>query len=157
MILWRTEEIKEGSSCVRGSNVPARYNYLHLRHQQKPANVLGLIKEKSRQGIYISSLTVAELEYGVENSSRVEGNRIALLKFISLFDVLKYDASDAIRYGKLRASLRKAGKMIGPIDMLLGSQALSKDLIFVTNNVDESSRIEGLIIEDWSKAGPEKW
>jgi tRNA(fMet)-specific endonuclease VapC len=80
-----------------------------------------------------------------------------LLKFISLFDVLNYDASDAIRYGKLRASLRKAGEMIGPIEMLLGSQALSKDLIFVTNNVDEFSRIEGLIIEDWSKAGPEKW
>jgi tRNA(fMet)-specific endonuclease VapC len=118
---------------------------------KKPATVLGAIKEESKNGIYISSLTIAELEYGVENSSHVEDNRIALLKFISLFNVLKYDDADAIKYGKLKSKLKMSGKIIGPIDMLLASQALSKDLIFITNNVDEFSRIDGLRIEDWSK------
>jgi tRNA(fMet)-specific endonuclease VapC len=118
---------------------------------KRPANVLSIIKEKSKDRIYISSLTIAELEYGVENSSQIGDNRIALLKFISLFTVLKYDDADAIEYGKLKSKLRKTGKMIGPIDMLLASQALSKDLIFITNNADEFSRIDGLIIEDWSK------
>ena len=118
---------------------------------KRPANVLAIIKEKSRSGIYISSLTIAELEYGVENSKQIENNRIALLKFISLFKVLNYDDADAIKYGRLKARLKKAGKIIGPIDMLLASQALSKDLILVTNNVAEFERIEGLLIEDWSK------
>jgi tRNA(fMet)-specific endonuclease VapC len=117
---------------------------------KKPANVLEAIKEKSKNGIYVSSLTVAELEYGIENSKHVEDNRIALLKFISIFDILNFYGADAIRYGRLKAKLKKEGKLIGPIDMLLAAQAISKDLIFITNNVDEFVRIEGPRIEDWS-------
>jgi len=117
---------------------------------KKSAIVLERIKENSKKGIYLSSLTIAELEYGVENSTHIEKNRIALLKFISLFNILCFDDSDAIPYGKLKAKLKRAGNIIGPIDMLLAAQSLSKDLIFVTNNVDEFKRIEGLKIEDWS-------
>jgi len=112
--------------------------------------VIERIRNQLGTGIHISSLTIAELEYGVENSKKIEDNRIALLKFISPFSVLNYDDSDAIKYGKLKSGLRKTGMLIGPIDMLLASQALSKDLVLVTNNVAEFSRIEGLTIEDWS-------
>ena len=58
---------------------------------------------------------------------------------------------DAAPYGKLKTKLKKAGQIIGPIDMLLAAQAISKELIFVTNNVDEFKRIDGLKIEDWTK------
>jgi tRNA(fMet)-specific endonuclease VapC len=118
---------------------------------KRPAKVLEAIKNKSKSGIYISSLTVAELEYGVENSNFIEDNRIALLMFLSIFNVLNFDDMDAAPYGKLKTKLKKAGKIIGPIDMLLAAQAISKELIFVTNNVDEFKRIDGLIIEDWTK------
>ena len=119
--------------------------------KRRPPHVLEIIREKSKNGIYISSLTIAELEYGVENSKQIENNRIALLKFISLFNVISFDDTDAIQYGKLKAKLKKEGRIIGPIDLLLAAQALSKDLIFITNNVDEFIRVEGLKIEDWSK------
>ena len=108
------------------------------------------MKEKISDGIYISSLTVAELEFGVENSQKIENNRIALLKFLSLFNILNFDDSDAIDYGRLKTDLRKLGRVIGPIDMLLAAQALNKELIFVTNNVKEFERVKGLKIEDWS-------
>ena len=117
----------------------------------RPANVLEIIKKKSKAGIYISSLTVAELEYGVENSKYIEDNRIALLKFLSIFNVLNFDDMDAAPYGKLKTKLKKSGQIIGSIDMLLAAQAISKELIFVTNNVDEFKRIDGLKIEDWTK------
>ena len=118
---------------------------------KKPVIVLDAIKEKLKQGIFISSLTVAELEYGVENSGQIEKNRLALLKFLSPFNVLNFDDSDAIHHGRLKAKLKKEGKIIGPIDMLLAAQALCKDLILVTNNVDEFNRVYGLKIEDWCK------
>lgn len=118
---------------------------------KRPEKVIEAIKEKSKSGIYISSLTVAELEYGVENSLHIEDNRIALLKFLSIFNILDFDDMDAAPYGKLKTKLKKSGKIIGPIDMLLAAQALSKDLIFVTNNMDEFKRIDGLKIEDWSR------
>jgi tRNA(fMet)-specific endonuclease VapC len=118
---------------------------------KRPQKVLNIIKERSKVGLYISSLTVAELEYGVQNSIKIENNRIALLKFISIFNVINFEDKDAIYYGKLKAKLKKEGRIIGPIDMLLAAQALRTDMIFVTNNVGEFSRIEGLRIEDWSK------
>jgi tRNA(fMet)-specific endonuclease VapC len=117
--------------------------------KNKPITVLERIKENSRFGIYISSLTIAELEYGIENSNRVEENRVSLIKFISIFNILSFDDSDAIPYGKLKAKLKKEGNIIGPIDMLLAAQALSKDLILVTNNTKEFERIENLKLENW--------
>jgi len=118
---------------------------------KRPEKVIETIKEKSKSGIYISALTVAELEYGVENSLHIADNRIALLKFLSIFNILDFNDMDAAPYGKLKTKLKKTGKIIGPIDMLLAAQAISKDLIFVTNNVDEFKRIDELKIEDWSK------
>jgi tRNA(fMet)-specific endonuclease VapC len=117
---------------------------------RKTSNIIEAIKIYSKKGLYVSSLTIAELEFGIENSKHKEMNRIALLKFLSPFNVLYFDDEDAIHYGKLKAKLKKEGKLIGPIDMLLAAQALCKDLTFVTNNVDEFKRIEGLRIEDWS-------
>lgn len=117
--------------------------------KKKPILVLEQIKEKSKLGIFISALTVAELEYGIENSTKIEENRISLLKYLSLFNILPFDDKDAIPYGKLKTKLRKEGQIIGPIDMLLAAQALSKDLIFVTNNTKEFKRIDNLRLENW--------
>lgn len=121
---------------------------------KKTPQLINTINKKSKHDIYISSLTIAELEFGVENSQYVEKNRVALLKFISLFRILPFDDEDAVCYGKLKTKLKKKGEIIGPIDMLLAAQALSKDLIFVTNNADEFSRVDDLKIEDWSKELP---
>jgi tRNA(fMet)-specific endonuclease VapC len=121
---------------------------------KKTPQLINTINKKSKHDIYISSLTIAELEFGVENSQYVEKNRVALLKFISLFRILPFDDEDAVCYGKLKTKLKKKGEIIGPIDMLLAAQALSKDLIFVTKNADEFSRVDGLKIEDWSKELP---
>ena len=111
--------------------------------------VLMKLKEKISDGIYISSLTVAELEFGVENSNRIVKNRIALLKYLSIFNILNFDDTDAIDYGRLKTDLRKQGRIIGPIDMLLAAQALNKELILVTNNVKEFERVPGLQVENW--------
>jgi len=90
------------------------------------------------------------LEYGVEDSNRIEENRIALLKFLSIFNILDFTDTDAVLYGRLKKKLKKEGQLIGPIDMLLAAQALSRNLIFVTNNVKEFEWIADLRIENWT-------
>jgi tRNA(fMet)-specific endonuclease VapC len=117
---------------------------------RKPVNVLNEIAEKLKNGIYLSALTIAELEYGVENSNYIEKNRIALMKFLSIFEIINFDDYAAIQYGRLKSKLKKQGMIIGPIDMLIAAQALSKVFILVTNNTKEFKRIEGLKVEDWS-------
>lgn len=119
--------------------------------KKKSEILLDRIKENSKLGVFISALTIAELEYGIEKSLQKENNRISLIKFVSIFNIIPFDDQDAIPYGKLKAQLAKAGNIIGPIDMLLAGQAISKNLILITNNTVEFQRIPNLHIEDWTK------
>jgi tRNA(fMet)-specific endonuclease VapC len=118
--------------------------------KKKPARVLHTLKKKSRLGIHVSSITVAELEYGAEKSAFPERNRVALIEFLSIFDILKFDERDAVEYGKIRARLEKKGTPIGALDLLIAAQALSRDLVLVSNNLKEFSRIEELRLENWA-------
>lgn len=118
--------------------------------KNKSVRLLNRLKEKTKVGLYLSALTVAELEYGCANSQKVDKNRLAMLKFLSVLNILPFGDSDAVKYGQLRADLKRRGELIGPIDMLLAAQALANELIFVTNNTDEFKRVAGLKIEDWS-------
>lgn len=121
---------------------------IFLKNKKSP-NVLHKIKEKKHLGIYISSITVAELQFGVYNSKYMERNRISLIKFLTPFSVLNFDDSDAEEFGKIRTTLKNEGKIIGAYDMLIAAQALAKNLILVTDNTKEFCRIKNLTIEDW--------
>jgi tRNA(fMet)-specific endonuclease VapC len=118
---------------------------------KKPITVLKKLEQviKKREKIYLSSISAAELQYGVYNSQSIEKNRISLVEFLAPFEILDFDDTDAEIFGKIRAELKRQGKIIGPYDMLIAAQAISRDLILVTNNVDEFNRIAELKIEDW--------
>ena len=100
--------------------------------------------------ICISSITLAELEYGVEKSSYIEKNRLALMKFLSKVPVIPFDDMAARHYGEIRAYLERKGNIIGANDMLIAAHARSKGLILVTNNTREFSRVPSLKLDDWS-------
>ncbi len=107
-------------------------------------------KKNYNKGIFISSLTLAELEYGVENSEHIEKNRLSLIEFLTIFEILNFEQKDAKEFGIIKRDLRNSGKMIGAIDALLAAQSISRKLIFITNNTKEFERINNLKIEDWT-------
>lgn len=117
--------------------------------KNKPARVLDILRSVLTKSIFVSSITVAELQFGVYNSGKVKKNRISFAEFLAPFQILDFDGQDAEWYGKIRAQLKKEGNLIGPYDLLIASQALAKGLVLVTNNTNEFSRVEGLKIEDW--------
>lgn len=119
--------------------------------KRRPVGVLERIQTRLHDGLFISSLTLAELEFGVASSQQVEKNRVALLKFLTLFNLLSFEALDAIPYGQLRNDMQRTGRLIGPIDMLIAAQALRHNLILVTHNTREFERIPGLKREDWAE------
>ncbi len=119
--------------------------------KKKPVDVLKKLKAKSKKDIYVSSITIAELEYGVAKSQFPEKNKIALIEFLSIFNILPFDDTDAVEFGIIKTDLEKKGKIIGPMDLLIAGQAKSKKLILVTNNIKEFERVEGLKIENWLK------
>ena len=117
--------------------------------KKKPANVLENLRTKMREGISISTITLAELEFGVQNSAYKEKNTVALNQFLSILKILPFDDEAAVEYGEICAELRHRGTPIGQMDMLIAAHAKSSELILVTNNVREFERVEGLKIENW--------
>lgn len=113
------------------------------------ADVLARIRERRPSEIAISSIVAHELYYGAFRGSRVEENlaRVDALRF----ELLEFDREDARRAGEIRASLTAAGMTIGPYDVLIAGQALSRRLILVTRNTREFARLTDLRIEDWER------
>jgi tRNA(fMet)-specific endonuclease VapC len=117
--------------------------------KRKPPKVLEKFQTLDISEVGISSITVAELEYGVYKSQRQEQNRAALSQFLIPLEIIPFDERSTQTYGRIRAELERQGIVIGSMDMLIASQAISSGLILVTNNVRELSRIPGLVIENW--------
>lgn len=117
--------------------------------KNKPESVLKHLKENLSNGLCISSITLAELEHGVEKSANKEKNALALLQFLSILTVLPFDDLAAVEYGKICAYLQKKGTPIGVMDMLIASHARAEKLVLVTNNVREFERVPELLIENW--------
>jgi tRNA(fMet)-specific endonuclease VapC len=100
--------------------------------------------------IGVSSITLAELRYGVAKSRHSERNQQALDEFILPLEIADFDERAAESYGMVRASLEKEGKPIGPMDTLIGAHALSLGVTLITNNTREFKQIRRLNIADWS-------
>jgi tRNA(fMet)-specific endonuclease VapC len=120
--------------------------------KKQPAVVLQRVQSRQPGEIAISTITLAELEYGVARSRYPDRNRVALLEFVLSFTILDFDQKASAEYGHVRSSLESKGRPIGPMDLLLAAQARSHNLILVTNNEKEFRRIEGLRVENWAKA-----
>ena len=97
----------------------------------------------------ISSITLCELYYGAENSTRRLTNLETITEFIARLEVLDFSASAAAHHGQLRADLERQGQPTGPYDMLIGAHARSESLIVVTNTMREFARMPGVRAENW--------
>jgi len=102
--------------------------------------------------IAISSITLAELQFGVAKSSRPAHHETLLIEFCAPLAILSFDDLAAATYGRVRATLEGAGTPIGPLDTLIAAHALSLDLTLVTNNEREFQRVGDLRVENWTRA-----
>lgn len=118
--------------------------------KQKPPAVLEHFREYQVGDIAISSITLAELRYGVAKSHYREKNAKALDEFILPLEILPFDEEATRTYGEIRAALEKAGTPIGSMDLLIAAHAASLGVALVTNNTREFSRVPDLILADWT-------
>lgn len=115
-----------------------------------PAKALKKLLATNPKDVCLSSITLAELRYGVEKSQHQHQNRESLNNFILSFNIKMFDEEAADHYGKIRAELEKKGKLIGPLDLFIASHARSLGLTLVTNNTKEFERVSHLKVIDWS-------
>ncbi len=117
---------------------------------QCPVAVIKRCRQCEPGEIAISTVTVSELQYGVAKSSQQKKNKTRLEEFLLPFEILAYDQNAANVYGTIRCQLEKRGMPIGSLDTLIAAHAISRDLVFVTNNEKEFRRIRKLKVENWT-------
>lgn len=105
------------------------------------------VRQHSPNEICISSIVSHELFYGAFKSKRTKQN-VSLVEHLQ-FAVLDFDKEDSRVSGEIRALLALKGNPIGPYDVLIAGQAKARNLVLVTNNTNEFSRIGGLLLENW--------
>ena len=100
--------------------------------------------------LFISEITLAELKCAVELSDATEKNYRALDLFLSGVKVLPvFHALDL--YAKEKARLLKAGASVDDYDLLIGATAVTHNLVLVTDGKQNTPRIKGLKLEDWTQ------
>jgi tRNA(fMet)-specific endonuclease VapC len=115
--------------------------------RQRPAALAARFEAHSRE-IHISTITAAELYFGVAKAKRVALTRL-VDAYLERVSVLPWTWEVSRTYGPLRSALERAGTPIGNLDLLIAAHALALDLVLVTNNEKHFSKVPGLRMELW--------
>ncbi len=125
------------------TNVCARYlngKSLTIRQRLRSTNVAD---------IAVCSVVKGELFYGAMKSNNLEKTLTKQQDFLKLFISLPFDDNASLIYGRIKAELSRKGIIIGPNDLQIAAIGMANNLILVTHNVKEFSRVNGLRFEDW--------
>jgi len=128
--------LPDTNACIRYLNAPA-------------SAVAGRFNAAAPGDIALCGVVKMELYYGAYRSSRQQDNLALLRQFFAPFFSLPFDDAAADTCGRVRAHLAAAGTPIGPYDLQIAAIALANNLILVTHNTREFSRVPGLALEDW--------
>jgi tRNA(fMet)-specific endonuclease VapC len=99
--------------------------------------------------IGLSTLVVAELDYGAKVSQRSEDNLEKLYRLLEIIQVVPFDIECAKIFGTIKSKLRSLGKPTGEVDALIAATAMAREATLVTSNKKHFENIEGLKIEVW--------
>ena len=99
--------------------------------------------------IALSSLVVAELDYGAKASQKAKENIEKLHRFVDIVRVIPFDLECAKIFGTIKSKLRKLGKPTGEMDALIAATAMSHKALLVTGNRKHFENIESLKVESW--------
>lgn len=101
------------------------------------------------QDIAISSVTEAELLYGLAKRAYPKGLSARVHEFLIRVDILDWSHEVAPVYGELRAKCEAAGVTLSPLDMMIAAHAKAVNAILVTRDKAFNRIPDGLQVENW--------
>lgn len=117
---------------------------------KRPIDIIHKFKQFDLGDIGVSAITVSELNYGIAKSNDQALNTKRVEEFLAPLEIIPFDEAAANIYGVIRYQLEKRGQLIGPLDLLIAAQALSRRIVLITNNEKEFKRVEHLEVENWA-------
>jgi tRNA(fMet)-specific endonuclease VapC len=100
--------------------------------------------------VCISAITQGELLFGLAKRPDAAALHALVREFLRRVDVLPWDASTSEFYGPARAAVQREGMLLAPMDLLIGSHALSLGAVLVTSD-RAFGHLAGLKLEDWTR------
>lgn len=114
--------------------------------------IVSRLKDQKPSDLSLSTITLAEILYGIEKSpvkKRLRRERIDAI--CSQLDIFPFDKAAAYEYGKIRSILEKKGTPISERDLQIASIATANQFQIVTRNTKEFNRVPKLKVIDWMK------
>ena len=111
-----------------------------------------LAKEARQRGAVIGTceLVVAELFFGVENSATKDENLPRLRHALGGLKCWPLSRAASQEFGRLAALLKRQGRPIGAIDVLIAAIAMTMPNCVVVSNDKDMFEIPGLTVENWA-------
>ncbi len=109
------------------------------------------VRDAMRRGCRIGTCepVVAELFHGLELSSSRPENLVRLLRGLEIIRCWPFDRAASEVYGRISAELRRRGRQMQVIDVMLAAIALSLGNCTVVTTDSDLSDIPGLKVENW--------
>ncbi|MBV8802702.1 MAG: type II toxin-antitoxin system VapC family toxin [Gammaproteobacteria bacterium] len=117
--------------------------------KQKPISVLQKFEQMSVGEVGMSTITYGELLCGCHKSHQPKKALEIVEELTSLIPPLPISTDAGKYYAEIRSKLEKQGKPIGNNDLWIAAHALALNLVLITNNVKEFTRIKHLKVENW--------
>ena len=102
--------------------------------QGRDAKLLAKLSKLSIGQAAISSVTLAEIEYGIQRRGSPTKLRNALTQVMLHMDVLPWDAAAATGYGELCSSLETQGINLSDFDMMIAAHAVALKITLVSRD-----------------------
>jgi len=118
--------------------------------KERPELVCRKLSRLAVGDVAISSIVSAELWYGVACSEKKRQNEAALKDFLEYVEVIAWPSEAGPVYGRIRAELKKRGRPIGAMDLLIAAHTVHLGAVLVTENTKEFQYVPDLKIENWT-------
>lgn len=127
-----------------------------LVQKEPDPKVIAWLDERDEQSLFLSVLTIGELQKGV--SKLADGERRVKLQNWLEYDlaerfegrILGVDLDTALAWGQLQGEAEQKGEKLPVMDSLIAATATAHGLSVVTRNVKDLERCSAKVFDPWS-------
>ena len=117
--------------------------------QGRDEALLARLTQLSVGQVFISSVTLAELEYGLHRRGQPQRLRNALTQILLRMDVLPWDQAAARCYGELCSTLEAQGINFSDFDMMIAAHAVAVNAVLISRDKAFAQMTSRLSLEVW--------
>ncbi|MDR9438563.1 MAG: type II toxin-antitoxin system VapC family toxin [Halomonas sp.] len=128
-----------------------------MRHSSEPT-VVGWLDAQDASSVAITSITVAEILYGIQRLPEGRRKRALAVAAAAMFEedfagrILPFDADAAVCYAECVAASEQSGRAVQMADAQIGAICLRHQAVLATRNVKDFEPFGIPLIDPWQQA-----